>query len=223
MPKKEKKEKKREEPRRLALPRVMMNDREMIDRLWQSAQTMLEARRYHGPDGTIPLIDEKSDRQSVGEGMWTVRAADGHTYSITITLEDVTSIAQGTVIHSTVESKHGDHKILVAGGFNAKAVEYARTNGLEILTHQILRLDIPNHRDQPLFYCLSPSEAVEVRAQWGFDDYNMKKFFSDDPIVLYYGLQPGDVVRIVRPSPTAGAAIDYRYVTPEILPDDKKS
>ena len=197
----------------LSIPRITMSDLELVDILWKDVLTMLRHRVYHGENGTVPLVNPEEAGEALGEGRWRIQGNDGRTYSIRIILDKVKSIAKNSPVADFVKDEPGAIKILIAGGFNKNVYEYARTNDVQLLTHQVVRLGIVYARDQPEFTPLSEEEGKEVFREWDLDHYSMKRFMANDPVVLYYGLQPGDVVRITRPSPTAGYAIDYRYVS----------
>jgi len=42
--------------------------------------------------------------------------------------------------------------------------------------------------------------------------YQLPRLKASDPAVLAIGAKPGDVVRIIRDSPTAGKYVSYRHV-----------
>ena len=52
----------------------------------------------------------------------------------------------------------------------------------------------------------------KFKNEYNATDYTIKKILRSDPISKYYALRKGDIVRIIRPSPTSGEAIDYRIV-----------
>ena len=39
----------------------------------------------------------------------------------------------------------------------------------------------------------------------------MGKILSSDPLARYYGMKPGDILKIIRPSNCSGYSIYYRY------------
>ena len=40
----------------------------------------------------------------------------------------------------------------------------------------------------------------------------MKKILTSDPIVFYFNLKRGNIIRIIRPSEQSGNSVDYRIV-----------
>ena len=58
-----------------------------------------------------------------------------------------------------------------------------------------------------------PEEKVEeILKKYGTNLNNLPRVLKDDPSVVEIGAKKGDVVRISRPSPTAGMAIYFRLV-----------
>jgi len=73
--------------------------------------------------------------------------------------------------------------------------------------------DLISYRDQPRFELLSPKEIELFKKEYNTTDYTTKKILRSDPISKYFALRKGDIIRIIRPSPTSGQAIDYRIVS----------
>ncbi len=72
-----------------------------------------------------------------------------------------------------------------------------------ILSHRL----VPEHR------ILSKEEAKKVIDKYcGGDKYKLPYIRRSDPIVRAIGAKPGDVIMIIRKSPTAGKAVYYRLV-----------
>lgn len=72
----------------------------------------------------------------------------------------------------------------------------------KILEHEL----VPKHE------VLSFEEAVEVLRKLGVPPNRLPAISINDPIVQLLGAKPGDIIRIIRKSPTAGEAEYYRIV-----------
>jgi len=70
-----------------------------------------------------------------------------------------------------------------------------------------------NHRLVPKHIILSEEEKREVIKKYaGGDPYKLPYILASDPVVKAIGAKPGDVIKIIRKSPTAGEAVYYRLV-----------
>jgi len=77
----------------------------------------------------------------------------------------------------------------------------------EKVSHKILEHElVPKHE------LLSKEEAVRVLKELGVRPEQLPWIRASDPVARLLGAKPGDVVRIIRKSPTAGVSIAYRFV-----------
>jgi DNA-directed RNA polymerase I, II, and III subunit RPABC1 len=81
-------------------------------------------------------------------------------------------------------------------------VEYFRDNELLV--------DITEHRLVPEHILLTAQEKREVLKRYGLKPSQLPKIQVYDPVARYLGMSHGEVVKIVRPSETAGRYITYR-------------
>ena len=71
---------------------------------------------------------------------------------------------------------------------------------------------ILNHFLVPKHRILSLEEAVEVLNRLGVKPWQLPRISVNDPVIRLLGGKPGDIVEIVRDSPTAGKHVVYRVV-----------
>ena len=72
---------------------------------------------------------------------------------------------------------------------------------------------ILGHKLVPEHIILNEKEKKEVIEKYtGGDAYKLPYILSTDPVVQVIGAKPGDVIKIIRRSPTAGTYVYYRLV-----------
>ncbi|MEM0371926.1 MAG: DNA-directed RNA polymerase subunit H [Ignisphaera sp.] len=75
---------------------------------------------------------------------------------------------------------------------------------VKILEHEL----VPHHE------VVSLEEGLEVLKRYGIKPEQLPWIRSRDPVARAIGAKPGDIVKIVRKSPTGGEVVVYRYVVP---------
>ncbi len=87
-----------------------------------------------------------------------------------------------------------------------------KTHHINILEHEL----VPKHEK------LTPQEAVQLLKQLGIKPAQLPWITIDDPVVKALKAKPGDIIRIIRKSPTAGESVAYRYVVVDTLQPKKR-
>lgn len=75
-----------------------------------------------------------------------------------------------------------------------------------------MKKDILNHELVPEHIILSKSEAEKIIKELNIHPEQLPKIKKDDPVVKAIEAKPGDILKIIRKSPTAGKFITYRLV-----------
>ncbi len=84
-----------------------------------------------------------------------------------------------------------------------------------------MKIRLQDHILVPKHEVLSKEEAEEVLKTLGVRPEQLPKIRADDPIAKEIGAKVGDIVRIIRESPTAGTSIVYRLVIPPSIKSSK--
>jgi len=103
--------------------------------------------------------------------------------------------------------------IIIGGRFTRMAKQLMTENGIQAISEESLPpFNIFEHDLVPKHVVLSKEEADELLQKYRIQPYQLPIIQKNDPAIIFIGGQPGDIIKIVRKSVTAGEAVYYRYV-----------
>ena len=74
------------------------------------------------------------------------------------------------------------------------------------------RVLVPNHFYVPKHQIITKKEAEEVLETYHCKATELPLIFVSDPAIVGLGVKPGDMIKVIRNSATAGESFYYRYV-----------
>lgn len=122
-------------------------------------------------------------------------------------------IAAMNTLYKIMKEKEIERALVVTEGRYTHAVKQgAKKKNVELLPKSFPVFDIFEHALVPKHEILTQQEQTNLLTQYKVQPYQMPQVKSSDPAVKAIGAKPGDILRIIRKSATAGEHITYRYV-----------
>lgn len=177
---------------------------------------MLSNRIYIDKNGEkhnlITLPDARKKLEDRDDNTYVLKANNGNMYVIKIVNYKISTTGKQSFVSEFLKEYAEYKKIIVAQDYKKLIADYVSKQRTQIFKEDIMLSNLIDHIDQPKFELLSPNEMALVKQEYNTTDYTTKKYLRTDPIPKYFALKKGDVIRIIRPSPTSGQSIDYRIV-----------
>lgn len=116
-------------------------------------------------------------------------------------------------LRKAMEAAGVERGILISSSpYSFTSKTQSRKYGIELIPRIFPSFDIFEHALVPKHEVLTQKEKDEVLATYRVQPHQLPWIKVSDPAVRAVGGTPGDIVRIVRESPTAGKHISYRYI-----------
>lgn len=102
--------------------------------------------------------------------------------------------------------------IVTVGKYTHTAKTRSKKFGIELIPKNFPSFNIFDHDFVSKHEILTPEEKKKILAEYKVQPYQLPRIKASDPAIIAVGANPGDVVRVIRKSPTAGKYVAYRYV-----------
>jgi DNA-directed RNA polymerase subunit H len=133
--------------------------------------------------------------------------------AIKIIHQKILGIAKVPAIKEFIDGYNYCHKIFIFESISDKA-KGAITSipNTEVFTEGFLMINLVEHIDSPKYEVLSEDEIKEVLESYLVKRKELPKILTTDPVVSYFNLKRGQIIRVIRCSEQSGYSIIYRIV-----------
>jgi DNA-directed RNA polymerase subunit H len=127
--------------------------------------------------------------------------------------EATVGIALMNALYKLLKEKKLERAIVITEGrYTHAAKQGAKKRRVELLPKTFPVFEIFDHALVPKHEILNEKEKSQLLAQYKIQPYQMPQIKANDPAVKAIGARPGDLLKVIRKSATAGKHIAYRYV-----------
>ena len=130
-----------------------------------------------------------------------------------VTTDGTVGVAYITLLKKAMDDAKVEKGIITTvGKYTHTAKSRAKQYGIELIPKIFPSFKIFDHDFVSKHELLTPKEKEEILEKFKMHPYQLPRIKSSDPSIIAVGGKPGDIVRVIRKSPTAGKYIAYRYV-----------
>jgi DNA-directed RNA polymerase subunit H (RpoH/RPB5) len=142
-----------------------------------------------------------------------IKKFNGNILRVKIIHQKILGIAKLPIIKEFLDENTGNHKIFIFDGISDKAKStLTATPNTEVFIESFLMINIVEHIDSPRYEVLSDEDCKKVLETYIVKKKELPKILTTDPIVAYFNLKRGQILRIIRCSEQSGYSIMYRIV-----------
>lgn len=114
-------------------------------------------------------------------------------------------------------SKHNEfHKIIIAKDINENNIKNIKSTfpRTEIFLEHNLMINLLDNEFVPKYELILQDSDLYKNFwnQYSVKKSQMPRMFVNDPVALYYNFKKNDLVKVIRPSESAGLSVMYRFV-----------
>jgi len=102
--------------------------------------------------------------------------------------------------------------LVTSGRFTQAAKTNARKRGIELIPRLFPSFNIFEHVFVPKHEIVGTEEREKLLTNYRVQPYQLPRLKASDPACKAIDAKPGDIVRVIRDSQTAGKYTSYRYV-----------
>jgi len=163
-------------------------------------------------DDTYKIVLDKKIKSQYDDKTYSEKF-DGSHIMIRIIHQKVQGIAKLPLVKDFLNQYKYTHKLFVFDSISEKVkMSLSILPNTEVFNEVFLMINILEHIDCPKYEILTEEEGKEVLNSYILKKNDLPKILTTDPIVEYYNLKRGDIIRIIRPSEQSGFSIAYRIV-----------
>ena len=169
----------------------------------RKAQVLIKLRKYK-------LVKRQERKDAIS---FLVKALKGNTLLWCIPTEGTVGVAYIKQLSKVMKEEEVERGIVVTSGRYTQAAKVnAAKSKIELIPRIFPSFNIFDHKLVPKHEILSLEEREKLLSEYRVQPYQFPRVKASDPAVKAIGAKPGDIVRIIRDSPTAGKYTAYRYV-----------
>ena len=130
-----------------------------------------------------------------------------------VTTDGTVGVAYVTQLKKAMDDSEVKKGIITTiGKYTHTAKSRAKQSGIELIPKIFPSFKIFDHDFVSKHELLTADEREKILDDYKMQPYQLPRIRASDPAVIAVGGNPGDIVKVIRNSVTAGKYVAYRYV-----------
>ena len=178
----------------------------------KSLESNFESIKKYKDDDTYKITLDKALKPDSDDEKY-IKNFDGNSVYIRIIHQKIQGLTKLPIVKDFLTQYKYNHKIFIFDDITDKLKSSLMlTPNTEVFTEPFFLLNLVDYIDSPKYEVLSQDEVNEILESYILKKKEMMKILTTDPVVSYFNLKRGDVLRIIRCSEQSGKSIAYRIV-----------